>query len=105
MAAKLAEVGLIDKGEIGVHPQRNVLYQALGSQETVEVNLFQWKLAPHDRLLLCSDGLWTAFPDNPELARWLGQPNTPDAVCWQLVREAIRRDGADDISAVVVTVS
>jgi len=105
MAAKLAEVGLIDKCEIGAHPQRNVLYQALGPHETVEVDLFQWKLAPNDKLLLCSDGLWTAFPDNVELARWLSWPTTPDDLCRQLVNEAIRRDGADDISAVVVTVS
>lgn len=105
MAAQLARAGLIDESEIATHSQRNILYRSLASQATVEADLFQWKLAAHDTLLLCSDGLWTAFPDKAELTRWLNRPVAPDVVCRQLVSEAIRRDGADDVSAVVVNVS
>jgi protein phosphatase len=102
LAAKLVQSGLIDERELTSHRHRNVLYQALGSQESVEVTLSHWKLEPNDKLLLCSDGLWTAFPDRAELAHQLAQPTTPADVCRQLVCEAIRRDGSDDISAIVV---
>lgn len=104
MAARLVQSGLIAESDLVTDSRRNLLYRSLGSQEIVDVDLFQWKLAPNDKLLLCSDGLWTAFPDNLELARWLNRPGTPDDVCQRLLNEAIRRDGADDMSAVVVFV-
>lgn len=105
MAAKLVQAGLLNENDLTLHRHRNILYQALGSQENVEVALSHWRLEPNDRLLLCSDGLWSAFPDRSELAQWLNQPTTPTDLCRQLVSEAIRRDGSDDMSAIVVNVS
>lgn len=102
LAARLAQAGLIEDSEIATHPHRHLLYRSLGSQATVDVDMVQWKLAPDDKLLLCSDGLWTAFPDEAELAHWLSRPTAPDELCRQLVSEANRRDGADDISAIVI---
>jgi serine/threonine protein phosphatase PrpC len=57
-----------------------------------------------DKLLLCSDGLWRAFPDTSELARWLGSAAAARVVCQQLVEAANQRDGSDNISAVLVSV-
>jgi serine/threonine protein phosphatase PrpC len=68
----------------------------------VEVDLFEWKVWPGDKLLLCSDGLWRVFPDRNELSRWLGSAAEPGVVCEQLVDEASRRDGTDDMSALVI---
>jgi serine/threonine protein phosphatase PrpC len=104
LAALLAERGQIDKTAIADHPRSNVLYQALGIHEKVDVDLFEWDLQPGDKLLLCSDGLWRAFPDTAELARWLDSTAAPDDLCQRLVAEANRRDGSDNISAVVVLV-
>jgi protein phosphatase len=102
LAAELAERGHIDRSEIANHPRGNVLLRALGVGEDVEVDLFGWSLQAGDRLLLCSDGLWRAFPDPAELATWLGGEGEVDAVCRRLVEEANRRDGSDNISAVLV---
>jgi serine/threonine protein phosphatase PrpC len=105
LAALLAERGQIDEAAILDHPRSNVLYQALGIHEKLDVDLFEWDLQPGDKLLLCSDGLWRAFPDTAELARWLNSTATPDALCQRLVTEASQRDGSDNISAVVVSVN
>jgi PPM family protein phosphatase len=105
MAARLVQTGLIDDSEAATHPHRHILYQALGSHETVEVALSRWRLEPDDTLLLCSDGLWVAFPDRAELAQWLDNAAPPEDLCHQLVSEAIRRDGSDDTSAIIVNVS
>jgi PPM family protein phosphatase len=90
--------------ETAVHPSGNPFCRTLGASEQVEVDLFECKVWPGDKLLLCSDGLWGVFPDENELGQWLGSVADPDLVCEQLVDEANRRDGADDMSALVIYV-
>lgn len=102
LAAELAERGQIDRSAVADHPRSNVLLRALGLYDSVEVDMFRWSLQAGDRLLLCTDGLWRAFPDPAELAGWLGAEGEVDAVCRRLVEEAGRRDGSDNISAVLV---
>ena len=104
LAAELARMGLIAESEIANHPRSNVLSQALGIQDYVSVDLFEWELQPGDKLMLCSDGLWKAFPDSSELAQWLESAAAPDDLCQQLVAEAIRRDGTDNVSIIVVNI-
>lgn len=104
LAAAFARVGKIDRRYIVDHPRRNVLLQALGTQEKVNIDLYRQTLASGDSWLLCSDGLWQAFPDAAELSPWLEQVAPSSAICEQLVAEANRRAGSDDVSVVVVQV-
>lgn len=105
-AAKLVRMGKLDETELTHHPGRNVLYRSLGSRSKrdLEIDFFEWQLHSGDKLLLCSDGLWQAFSTSTELAKWLGTAATPAEICQQLVSEANRRDGSDNISAVVVEI-
>ena len=103
-AAELAEQGHIPHAAVADHPRSNVLLRALGLSDEVEVDIFGWSLQAGDRLLLCSDGLWHAFPDPDGLAEWLNAEADLDAVCRGLIEEANRRDGSDNISAVLVRV-
>ena len=75
---------------------------AVGLNDTVKVDLFEWELEAGDKLLLCSDGLWQAFADEEELADFLYANRHANDICRQLVFEANRRDGSDNISAVVI---
>lgn len=67
----MVALGLLQPGEEENHPDRNKVLNCLGSpfEPTIEINP-PVKLLAGDRLLLCSDGLWSAIPD-PELARTL----------------------------------
>lgn len=104
LLAKLAEVGIIDQDQSVNYANRNMLYRVLGADPTVSVDLFRWKLVAGDRLLLCSDGLWQAFPDTSDLGWWISRAATPKILCRRLIEEANRRDGSDNISAIVVSV-
>jgi protein phosphatase len=104
LVASLAEKGVIEETEQAMHPQSNLVLRSLGRENTVDVDLFSRQLEPADKLLLCSDGLWKAFPDAAELGRWFRSPTSPTELCRQLITEAYLRDGADDSSAVVVAV-
>ena len=106
-AAELVRMGKIDESDVAKHPRRNMLYRSLGTSgdDEVIVDLFERKLEAGDKLLLCSDGLWQAFSQYDELAEWLGKAGSPADTCRHLVAEAKRRDGSDNVSAIVVNVA
>lgn len=105
LVTELASLGIIGEADIIDHPQRHLLLQALGSDHHITPDLFTWGLRPGDKLLLCSDGLWQAFPDTTQLAQWLDSTAPLPDLCQQLVAEGIRRDGSDNISVVIVEVN
>ena len=53
----LVDRGEIDRADAWLHPQRNYITRALGTDETVEADRFHLILEPEDVLLLCTDGL------------------------------------------------
>jgi serine/threonine protein phosphatase PrpC len=105
LAAKLVKWGEIDEADLVNHPRRNVLYRTLGMYESagLEMDMFEQELQPDDKLLLCSDGLWQAFPDTVELEGWLAPQQPASELCHQLVTEANWRGGVDNISVVIVS--
>jgi protein phosphatase len=102
LVAAMVEEGVLDEAQALKHPRRNIISRAIGSREQVEADFFEWVLRPGDKMLLCSDGLWVAFTEKSELAKIVGLNLSPHEICARLVNEANRRDGSDNISAVVV---
>jgi protein phosphatase len=105
LAAQLAQQGIIDEAEIPHHPRSNIILRALGVDDEIKIDVFEWHLQPGDKLLLCSDGLWKSIGDPIELAQWLNQETTAAALCQQLVAQAKARDGSDNISAIVAIIN
>jgi serine/threonine protein phosphatase PrpC len=58
-------------------------------------------LEPGDVLLLCTDGLTKAVPEE-EIASELDRPADPESRCRALVARALERGGRDNITAIVV---
>jgi serine/threonine protein phosphatase PrpC len=85
------------------HPMRNVLTQAAGSQEQVEVHLHESELQPEDILLLCTDGLH-AVVEEEDVRRILRNSSTPEEQVRRLIGAARTAGAPDNVSAVVVTV-
>lgn len=98
---RLMEMGQLTEEEAAIHPQRNVLYRAIGQGPTLEIDVFTYALEPGDRLLLCSDGLWGAVGE-AEIWRLIQESPTPQQACAQLVAAANAAGGNDNISVVLV---
>ncbi len=105
LAAALAKEGLIEETEVSRHPQNHIILRALGIEDIIEVDAFNWALQEGDKLLLCSDGLWKAFEDTNDLEQRLAEDTTAADLCQKLVNEANERDGSDNISAIIVIVN
>ncbi len=100
LVARLVALGQIAPDEVYTHPQRSYIYRSLGMGQTVDVETRVLELAPGDRLLLCSDGLWEMVRD-PAIAEIMQAHPEPQAACDALVAQANHNGGEDNISAVI----
>jgi protein phosphatase len=82
---------------------RNYLYRCLGQDEETALDATELTLAPGDRLLLCSDGLWDELASDL-LRDHLAHGDGPQACAEALVAAADDAGGHDNSTAVVVFV-
>ncbi len=101
LVKRLEELGQLSAAEAAVHPQRNVLYRALGQAEPLEPDVFQLPLPQQGELLLCSDGLWGVVPEE-EILSIVREAVTPTEACARLVHRANERGGPDNISVILL---
>jgi len=104
LVKRLEELGQISSEEAAIHPQRNVLYRALGQGEILEPDIFTAPFPPGGYLLLCSDGLWSVLSDNNIFQQVNSAKDLQDA-CKNLVAAANDAGGPDNISVIVVKLS
>jgi serine/threonine protein phosphatase PrpC len=103
LVATMVARGQITAKEIYTHPQRSIIYRSIGDRPTVEVDTGVWPLAPGDRLIACSDGLWEMIR-NEGIQDGMMAEADPQAACDLLVGQANAVGGDDNISVVVVQV-
>ncbi len=96
----VAELGL-DPAAVPGHPMRHVVTRAVGVDLAGGPECGSWPLAGVDRILLCTDGLWSAVPD-PVMCRLLYDAPDPQSASERLVEQANRAGGRDNVTAVVV---
>ncbi|GIL15497.1 MAG: hypothetical protein BroJett039_06700 [Chloroflexota bacterium] len=101
LVASLVAANLLSEEEIYTHPQRNQIFRSLGADAKVEIDVFEQPLAPHDMLILCSDGLWEMIC-KPQLEMLVNESNDPAHLCKMLVALANRNGGEDNISVIVI---
>jgi PPM family protein phosphatase len=101
LVRRLQDLGQIDEKEATVHPQRNVLYRALGQTEPFRPDINTHTMPRPGFLLICSDGLWGVVPEDEIYRIVYGSPN-PSLACHQLVEAANAAGGPDNITAILV---
>jgi serine/threonine protein phosphatase PrpC len=100
LAWQLIEAGAMTADEAKAFEHANIILQALGVQERVEVVLSQVQLRKGDVALLCSDGLHGPVADEELLAVMIAEPNL-QAAGEALIQKALDRDGPDNITVVL----
>ncbi len=98
---ELLEYGAITREQAKVHPQRNVITRALGSEENVEADYFEFTLQSGDILLLCSDGLSNIISDF-EILDYAKEYPEPEMLCGALMSKALNRGARDNVTVVAV---
>ena len=100
LAWQLIEAGAMTLEEAKGFEHANIILQALGVQERVEVVLSQVPLRRGDVVLVCSDGLHGPVSDDEIKQILLEEPDARKA-CDQLIACANAHDGPDNITVVI----
>jgi len=99
VVAEWVRAGILQPEEAEHHPRRNELLRALGASAEVEPDLRELDVRPHDRFLLCSDGLSSVVPAEEIRAVLAFEP--PELAVKKLVAMANERGGPDNVRALV----
>jgi len=100
LVEKLLEDKIITPEEADNMAARNIILQALGSEEDLEVAEERSALMPGDILLLCTDGL-CGVVNNRSLEDALRAGGTLDEMCRRLITLAEERGGPDNITVLL----
>lgn len=101
LVKRLVDLGEITENQAREHPQRNVLYRALGQVDSLEPDLEKFSVEKGEKILLCSDGLWNVVNEK-ELEKILKCSGDIDQSAEALVFAANENGGPDNISVVLV---
>jgi protein phosphatase len=97
----MVQRGLINRDEAVKHPRRNVLTRAVGLRDEVAPDIYeQIKFEAGDKILLCSDGLFSMVPED-EIGS-IVMRHDPEDACKKLIEAALRYGGEDNVTAVVI---
>lgn len=90
----MIQQGLASPAEIDTHPERNKLFNCLGSPSNPTVELSRkMNLKPGDTLFLCSDGLWSVVTETMISSAFAG--NTVMRAVPDLIYLALLKGGVD----------
>ena len=100
---ELIREGILEPDHLYTHPNRNIVTRALGISSRLEVDTRTMDLAPGDRLMLCTDGLWKMVFDF-RIAHILSSTPTSQTAVDTLIATALDHGGEDNIAVVVCDV-
>lgn len=103
LVQRLIELDQLTPAEAAEHPQRNVLYRAIGQNETLDVDAITRRLTPGASLLLCTDGLWNLVSEDL-IRSVVADEDSPQEACRQLVHLANERGGPDNVTVLLVKI-
>jgi protein phosphatase len=102
LVQQLVQRGLIDEATALIHPERHVLTNGLGMGRDMQPELTSIPVIPQDMIVLCSDGL-TKMLEDAAIAAVLSCANDdPHRACHNLIEEALKRGGEDNVTVIVV---
>lgn len=103
LVQRLQDLGQITSDEAAVHPQRNVLYRALGQAEKIDEELITSPIPSSGYLVICSDGLWGLVPDE-EMVEIITSADSLQDASQKLIQAANVAGGPDNVTVIIIQI-
>lgn len=95
--AERARMGLISADRARNHPDRSALSRSIGQDLIPSIDRITTPLQRHDRLVVCSDGLWSVLSD-AEIESF-SRAESAEAACRRMIETANARGTPDNLTA------
>ena len=93
--------GVLTEEQAACHPMRNYITRAIGTDDTVEVDLYSEPRKAGDRWLVCSDGLYGQM--SRAVLQETASGENPEEAADRLLQTALDNGGKDNISLILMT--
>jgi protein phosphatase len=100
---EMVRAKIISADKVRTHTQRSILTRSVGLAMFVRPDLGQVQLQEDDRLIFCSDGVWSVIEDD-DFARLAHGASDPRALGQSLIDLAIEHETDDNVSVVSIFV-
>lgn len=100
MVADMVRKGVLTEEQAACHPMRNYITRAVGTEDSVDMDLYIHDRRQGDRWLICSDGLYGMVSRN-ELCELMRTEDLEEAAD-QMMKAALEGGGKDNISLVLL---
>lgn len=100
LVAEQVRMGVMTEDEARGSTHKNIVTRAIGHRERVDIDIFEIKLLPEDRLLLSSDGIHDVL-DEREMGEVLGSLQ-PEEASRELISRALTAGSSDNVSAICI---
>ncbi len=101
---ELVQSGRLNEEEAESHPESHIITQSLGdSRHPPRPDVLVQPLQPHDKLLLCSDGL-NGMLNSEQIGQIIGRNEPLGELCKVFIDAANRQGGEDNITVVMLEV-
>lgn len=98
LVAEQVRMGVMTQDEARASTHKNIVTRAIGYRERVDIDIFEIKLLPEDRLLLSSDGIHD-YLDDAEMADVISSME-PEPAIHELISRALGAGSTDNVSAI-----
>ncbi|MGL5042604.1 MAG: Stp1/IreP family PP2C-type Ser/Thr phosphatase [Culicoidibacterales bacterium] len=97
LVAELFRQGELSEEELETHPNKNILLQAIGTEEDIVVDIFDLEGGIPNQILLCSDGL-TGMISAEKIEKIMSDKIPLDSIGHDLISAANDAGGKDNIT-------
>ena len=97
LVQQLVDEGSITESEASSHPNKNIITRALGTKDTVEIDIYFWDLKEIKKVIMCTDGLSNLIKEEELYDIVIKNDNC----CLELIELSKSRGGKDNISVIV----
>lgn len=99
----LVNMGAISQNEAEVHPKRNIITNAIGTDIKADISLVQYNYTEGEYILMCTDGL-TDMVSNEEIYETIMKYKNPKMIKEELLKLAINAGGKDNITFIIIKI-
>ena len=99
VVAELVNRGMITSEEARMHPQKNIITRAVGTDKRVSADIFEYNYSEGDTLIVCSDGLSNMLTDKEIFEISKSEKTAKNAVN-KMIETAKDYGGIDNITAI-----
>ncbi len=103
LVEELVKQGNLTEREARVHPQKNIITRALGTDEQVSADFFELDVQKGDMILLCSDGLSNMLDDD-DMDYIIRHAKNVEEAGGMLVDKANENGGDDNITVILIEI-